>query len=76
MDIDYNKLEESMVSLENACPENMDIADVIAIVIDDIADMFKAKSSRQFMKQKRDARNTIKVFKRRFENMTFKNIKK
>ena len=73
--MDYQKLEESMISLENACPENMDIADIIAIVVDDIADMYKAKSSRQFMKQKRDARNSIKILKRKFNNMTFKNIK-
>ena len=73
--MDYQKLKESMTSLENACPENMDIADIIAVVVDDIADMYKAKSSRQFMKQKRDARNSIKILKRKFDNMTFKNIK-
>ena len=58
------KIEKVMEILEGIKSENMDIYDVSAVLISDINDMMKAKNSKQFLKQKRDLRKTLKFLKK------------
>lgn len=74
--MDIKKLEDAVTNLENACPETMDIADVFGVCVDDLADLFRSKTKAQFMKQKRDAKRSLKHLYRKLNNMTFKNVKK
>jgi len=66
------KIEKVMEILEGIKSENMDIYDVSAVLISDINDMMKAKNSKQFLKQKRDLRKTLKFLKRMITNEKFK----
>lgn len=66
------KIEKVMEILESIKSENMDIYDVSAVLISDINDMMKAKDSKQFLKQKRDLRKTLKFLKRMITNKKFK----
>lgn len=61
-----------MEILEGIKSENMDVYDVSAVLISDINDMMKAKNSKQFLKQKRDLRKTLKFLKRMITNEKFK----
>lgn len=72
--MDTSKLEEAVKNLEEASPENMDIAEILGVVVDDFADLYRSKSKSQFMKQKKDLRKTLKNFKRKIDNMTYKNL--
>lgn len=74
-EISIPKLEEAVKHLSEVDPSYEDTFELFAILVDDIADMYKASSSREFTKQKSDARRTLKLFKRKFENMTFKSLK-
>lgn len=66
------KIEKVMEILESIKSENMDIYDVSAVLISDINDMMKAKDPKQFLKQKRDLRKTLKFLKRMITNKKFK----
>lgn len=72
--MDTSKLEEAVKNLEEASPENMDIAEILGVLVDDFADLYRSKSKAQFMKQKRDLRKTLKIFKRKIINMTYKDL--
>ena len=72
--MDTSKLENAIKNLEEASPENMDIADILGVVVDDFADLYRSKNKSQFMKQRKDLRKTLKVFKRKIENMTYRDL--
>lgn len=72
--MDTSKLEEAVKILEEASPENMDIAEILGVVVDDFADLYRSKNKAQFVKQKKDLRKTLKVFKRKIENMTYRDL--
>ena len=65
------KIEKVMEILEGIKSENMDIYDVSAVLISDINDMMKAKDPKQFLKQKRDLRKTLKFLRRMITNRKF-----
>lgn len=72
--MDTSKLEEAVKNLEEASPENMDISEILGVVVDDFADLYRSKNKAQFVKQKKDLRKTLKVFKRKIENMTYRDL--
>jgi hypothetical protein len=53
--------------------ERRGIFEDLGILVSDIADCINSKCKSQFMNQKRDARQVLKHFTRRFNNLTFKN---
>ena len=71
--MNIEKFNEAVKALEDACPDNMDFAEVIGVMVDDIADLYRAKDSKEFIKQKKDARNTLKAISKMLSNVTFKN---
>jgi hypothetical protein len=70
--MDISKLEEAVKSLSEVDESYSDIFEELGVLISDIGDVINSKQKSQFMKQKRDARQTIKHFTRRFNNLTFK----
>ena len=72
--MDTSKLEKAVKNLEEASSENMDTADILGVVVDDFADLYRSKNKAQFVKQKKDLRKTLKVFKRKIENMTYRDL--
>lgn len=74
--ISLSKLNEAVSSLSEVDESYEDYFELLGILIDDIADLYKAKDSRSFTKQKSDARQTLKEVRKRLNNATFKNIKK
>ena len=42
--MDTSKLEEAVKILEEASPENMDIAEILGVVVDDFADLYRSKT--------------------------------
>ena len=73
---DNEKFKEAVKSLEDVSPENMDFAEVLGVVVDDIADMYRANDSKKFIKEKSDARRSLKILLRKLNNMTYKTFKK
>lgn len=74
--MDTVKLSESIKALEDIDPSFSDLFEELGILVDDTADMLKAKNPQQFIKQKRDCRATLKLFRRRINNLTYKNRNK
>ena len=74
--MDTVKLSESIKALEDIDPSFSDLFEELGILVDDTADMLKAKNPQQFIKQKRDCRVTLKRFRRRIDNLTYKNRNK
>ncbi len=70
-----NKIEEVVKIGEDVKDTNMDIYDIAAILVSDIHDMMTAKNPKEFVSQKRDLNNTLKVLKRNIRNKTFKGVK-
>lgn len=75
MAADLNKLSEAVKNLSEVDEKFDDYFELLGILVDDIADMYKAKDSRTFVKQKSDARRTLKSVKKVLDNMTFKGLK-
>lgn len=75
MAANLDKLTEAVKNLSEVDERFDDIFEVLGIVVDDVADMYKANDSKQFIKQKSDARKTLKIFKRMIDNLTFKQLK-
>lgn len=73
--MDITKINDAVKNLSDVDERFDDFFELLGILIDDFADLYKAKDSKQFNKQKRDARITLKTVRRKFENMTFKNLK-
>lgn len=71
--MDTTKLEEAIKALSEVDPSYSDLFEELGILVDDIGDCLKAKAKSQFIKEKRDARRTLKHFTRRFSNLTWKN---
>lgn len=74
--VNLDKLNEAVKNLSDVDERFDDFFELVGILVDDLADLYKATDSRQFNKQKKDARNTFKTVRRKFENMTFKTLKK
>lgn len=74
--ISLSKLTEAVESLSEVDESYEDYFELLGILIDDIVDLYKAKDSKSFTKQKSDARQTLKEVRKRLNNATFKNIKK
>lgn len=70
--MDLKKLQDAVNNLADVDPSYDDIFELLGILVDDVADMMKQKSSEGFIAQKRDARDTAKLLYRRIQNMTFK----
>lgn len=70
------KLTEAIRSLSDIDESYDDIFEHLGVIVDDVADMLKSSTSREFTKQKSDARLMLKQLKRRIDNMTFKNTRK
>lgn len=71
--MDITKLEEAIKALSEVDPSYADLFEELGVLVDDVADCVKSKGPQQFLKQKRDARATLKHFTRRFNNLTYKN---
>jgi len=71
--MDTTKLEEAIKALSEVDPSYSDLFEELGILVGDIGDCLKSKSKPQFIKEKRDARRTLKHFTRRFSNLTWKN---
>lgn len=65
------KVAKTLEILENIDELNGDIYEVLGIVIDDVHQMFEATDRKQFLKEKKDARNVIKSLLKRVSNTTF-----
>lgn len=70
------KLTEAVKSLSDIDESYGDIFEHLGVIVDDVADMLKSSTSREFTKQKSDARLMLKQLKRRIDNMTFKNTRR
>lgn len=75
MAADLKKLSEAVKNLSDVDEKFDDYFELLGILVDDIADMYKAKDSKQFINQKSDARKTLKIVKKHLDNMTFKSLK-
>lgn len=73
--LSLEKLNEAVKNLSEIDSSYDDYFELLAILVDDIADMYKAKDSKAFTHQKSDARKTLKIVKRRLDNATFKMLK-
>lgn len=73
--LNLDKLSEAVKNLSEVDESFEDFFEELGILVDDIADMYKAKSSTEFNKQKKDARITFKSVKRKIDNLTFKQLK-
>lgn len=71
--MEIKKLEEVIEKLSEIDESYSDIFEELGILVSDIADCINSKCKFQFMRQKKDARQTLKHFTRRFNNLTFKN---
>lgn len=71
----FKEIAEAADKLADA-EEGFDIYDLLGILVLDVADMENAKSASQFKKQKIDCRNTLKILRRKFNNLTYKNFSK
>ena len=71
--MDISKLEEAIKSLSEVDPSYSDLFEELGILVSDVGDCLKSKSKPQFIKEKRDARITLKHFSRRLSNLTWKN---
>lgn len=71
--MDITKLNEAVENLSDVDESYSDLFEELAILVCDISDCLNAQSSQQFLKEKRDARDVLKHFTRRFNNLTFKN---
>lgn len=71
--MDTAKLNEAIEKLSEVDESYSDIFEELAVLVSDIGDCINSKQKAQFMKQKKDARITLKHFTRRFNNLTFKN---
>ena len=71
--MDISKLEEAIKNLSEVDPSYSDLFEELGILVSDIGDCLKSKSKPQFIKEKRDARVTLKHFSRRLSNLTWKN---
>lgn len=67
------KLLKAVENLSEVDDRYDDIFELLGIAVDDVADMLKQTNSRNFQKQKHDARDTLKILYRRVQNITFKN---
>lgn len=74
--IALDKLNEAVKNLSEVDERYDDLFELLGVFVDDVADLFRAGSSREFNKQKADARITFKTIKRKIDNLTFKSIKK
>lgn len=74
--IALDKLNEAVKNLSEVDERYDDLFELLGVFVDDVADLFRASSSREFNKQKADARITFKTIKRKIDNLTFKSIKK
>ena len=70
--MEIKKLEEVIEKLSEIDESYSDIFEELGILVSDIADCINSKCRSQFMRQKKDARQTLKHFTRRFNNLTFK----
>jgi hypothetical protein len=71
--MEIEKIEEIIEKLSDVDESYSDIFEDLGILVSDIADCINSKCKSQFMNQKRDARQVLKHFTRRFNNLTFKN---
>ena len=71
--MNIEKIEEAIEKLSEVDESYSDIFEELGILVSDIADCINSKCKSQFIKQKRDARQVLKHFTRRFINLTFKN---
>ena len=69
--MNVEKMEEAIEKLSEIDESYSDIFEELGILVSDIADCINSKCKSQFMEQKRDARQTLKHFTRRFNNLTF-----
>lgn len=74
--VNLDKLNEAVKNLSDVDERFDDFFELVGILVDDLADLYKATDSKQFNKQKKDAKNTFKAVKRKFGSMTFKTLKK
>lgn len=75
MAANLKKLSEAVKNLSDVDEKFDDYFELLGILVDDIADMYKAKDPKQFINQKTDARKTLKIVKKHLDNMTFKSLK-
>ena len=71
--MNIEKIEEAIEKLSEVDESFSDIFEELGVLVSDIADCVNSKCKSQFIKQKRDARQVLKHFTRRFINLTFKN---
>ena len=71
--MNIEKIEEAIEKLSEVDESYSDIFEELGVLVSDIADCVNSKCKSQFIKQKRDARQVLKHFTRRFINLTFKN---
>lgn len=74
--IALDKLNEAVKSLSEVDERYDDLFELLGVFVDDVADLFRASSSKEFNNQKSDVRITLKIIKRKIDNLTYKNIKK
>ena len=69
--MNMEKMEEAIEKLSEIDESYSDIFEDLGILVSDIADCINSKCKSQFMEQKKDARQSLKHFTRRFNNLTF-----
>lgn len=75
MPADLEKLNQAVKNLSDVDEKFDDYFELLGILVDDIADIYKAKDNKQFIHQKSDARKTLKIVKKHLDNITFKSLK-
>lgn len=65
------QLDHCVKILENIKPEAGDIIENAAICLLDLDDVLKAKSYREFKKEKKDCKRTFKQFYKQFRNLDY-----
>jgi hypothetical protein len=73
---ELQNVRNALTELEKVLPEIGDIFEDMAIIVDDVAQLYFAEDSKKFVFEKADARKQVKVLKRKLDNATFKNFGK
>lgn len=73
---ELQNVKNALTELEKVLPEVGDIFEDMAIIVDDVAQLYFAEDSKKFVAEKADVRKQVKCLKRKLDNATFKNFGK